>query len=250
MTSGKAGDPIFEEGDAGTDMYIIRQGQVQLTKRYAGEPRQLELLEVGDFFGEMSLLEAQPREVSARAVTDYQLLRIDTSTFDRIVDEDPEIAVRMLRKLSRRLRAQQEADARAAQIARGGLVVPKEAPSTPAASAESVARVATPKRASLVESQSGTEFPLGEPKEATIGRADRSTGFVPDIDLTSRDTDKTLSRRHATVLNREGTFFLREGVTRNGTFVNGKRVGAGVEVQLENGDRIRLGRIDLTFTVR
>ena len=46
----------------------------------------------------MSLLEEQPRQVSARALTGYKLLRIDHSTFDQMVEEKPEIAVRMLRK--------------------------------------------------------------------------------------------------------------------------------------------------------
>ena len=60
-----------------------------------------------------------PLIASAKALTDYKLLRINHSTFDHMVQENPEIAVRMLRKLSRRLRDRQEADLRADKIARG-----------------------------------------------------------------------------------------------------------------------------------
>ncbi|HEV3142240.1 MAG TPA: cyclic nucleotide-binding domain-containing protein, partial [Vicinamibacterales bacterium] len=97
LTSAEAGDFIFKEQDSGVDMYIIRNGQVELLKQYAGGERQIAMLEAGDFFGEMSLLEDQPREVSARAVGPVELLRIDATTFDRIVQEAPEIPVRMLR---------------------------------------------------------------------------------------------------------------------------------------------------------
>ena len=119
QVSAKAGELIFKEHDTGADMFIIRSGRVELLKEYAGQERQIAQLEVGDFFGEMSLLEDQTREVSARAAGPVELLRIDASTFDRIVQEAPEIPVRMLRKLARRLRDYQEHDARAAAIAMG-----------------------------------------------------------------------------------------------------------------------------------
>ena len=116
--NGKSGDTIFREGDTGTEMYIIQKGDIEIVKSYGPETRRLALPEVGDFFGEMSLLEDMPRDASALALTDHRLIRIDHSTFDQMVQENPEIAVRMLRKLSRRLRDRQEADLKAAQSIR------------------------------------------------------------------------------------------------------------------------------------
>jgi CRP-like cAMP-binding protein len=52
-----AGDYVFREGELGTEMYIVQEGQVEILKRIGGEERQLAVLEKGDFFGEMSLLE-------------------------------------------------------------------------------------------------------------------------------------------------------------------------------------------------
>lgn len=73
---------------------------------------------MGDFFGELSLLEELPRKESARAVTNYKLLKIDYPTFDLIVQQKPEIAIRMLHKLSERLQESQENSFNSAHISR------------------------------------------------------------------------------------------------------------------------------------
>jgi CRP-like cAMP-binding protein len=255
VVQSRAGEFIFREADPGAEMYIIQEGQVEVLKQYAGEARQLAILEVGDFFGEMSLLEEQPREVSARALGDCRLLRIDQSTFDQIVREDPEIAVRMLRKLSLRLRERQEADARAAEIAQGPLGI-AESPSARAAvpapaQAPAPAPRVTVRRVVLTDPTGATTFTLSDSTEATIGRIDRATGFTPDIDLTALDTERTLSRRHAKIVKRDGEFYVREEIgTRNGTFVNGERLATGVEIKLTDGAHVRFGLVELIFQNR
>lgn len=243
VVAAKKDEFVFREGDASTEMYIIQDGRVEILKTWAGESRQLAVLEPGDFFGENALLEDQPREVSARAVTDCRLLRIDHSTFDRIVRENPEIAIRMLRKLSRRLRERQEADLRAAEIAMGPLA---EAARPAAARAPRAA--AAPAGAVLVHPASGRRFAVPDRAEVTIGRPDRATGVTPDLDLSEVDPERTLSRRHAKIFRREGEFYLREDMgTRNGTFVNGERLATGVEVRLRDGDRVRFGLVETVF---
>src|SRR5258708_720874 len=235
-------------------MYIIRSGQVELLKDRAGSERQIVLLEAGDFFGEMSLLEDQPREVSARAVGPVELLRIDATTFDRIVQEAPEIPVRMLRKLCKRLHEYQEHEDRAAAIAMGPLSgVSSRHAATPAPLPEpeveeSSASAGFPV---LVDPKSQKMFELVDKGESTIGRADRLTGFTPDVDLSTLDTQRTLSRRHAKIVHKAGDYFVREEIgTRNGTFVNGTRVQTGVDVTLSSGDRIRFGMIETIFELR
>jgi hypothetical protein len=246
LVSAKTGDFVFRQNDPGADMFIIRSGRVELLKEYAGQERQLVVLEVGDFFGEMSLLEEQPREISARAVGPVELLRIDATTFDRIVSEAPEVPVRMLRKLARRLRDYQDHDARAAAIAMGSMAGP------PAAAPLDAAAVApaAPKSVRLVDPVTGKSFSLDGLTEATIGRVDRATGFTPDIDITPLDAERTLSRRHAKIVARAGGYFVREEIgTRNGTFVNGDRLQTGVDVKLSNGDKLRFGLVETVFTV-
>ena len=121
LLSFAARESIYSAGDVDPRMYIIHEGEVEVTKKIGPRKRRLAVLERGDFFGEMSLLEDLPREASARALTDCRLLPIDASTFDRMLRRYPEIAVRMLRSLSRRLRRHEEADERARAIAAGYL---------------------------------------------------------------------------------------------------------------------------------
>jgi len=86
---------------------------------------------------------------------------------------------------------------------------------------------------------------------STIGRVDRLYGYSPDIDLTLLDAQRTLSRRHARIVQKGADYFLHEEIgTRNGTFVNGERVQTGTDVQLASGDRVRFGMIETIFEIR
>jgi len=98
------GTTIFSEGDVGTEMFVIQSGSVEIAKRVKDEMKTLSVLEKGDFFGEMSILEDVPRTADAIARTDVELVKINQATFDEMLRHNGEIAVRMLRKLSRRLR--------------------------------------------------------------------------------------------------------------------------------------------------
>ena len=95
VVSHPMGDIIFSEGDIGTEMFIIQSGIVELFKSIGGETRVLATLEKGDFFGEMSVLEDVPRNASARAKTDVEVVRINGATFDTMLKSNTEIAIRM-----------------------------------------------------------------------------------------------------------------------------------------------------------
>lgn len=247
----KAGEFIIAEGDPGKDMYIIEQGQVEIVKSVGAGMRRLGVLEAGDFFGEMAILDDQPRGASARAVKDAKLLRIDASTFDQMLRQYPEIAIRMLRKLSARLR---EASANP-EIVRSettttgpGAPAPSEAPVTPrpAAAPKSAGEAGGSGR--LICASSGTELALPKKDDIKIGRFDQVTGIHPDIDLTTLDTNKMTSRRHARILRQGSKTQLCEDIgTPNGTFVNAVRIQTGVPVEIKDGDRIRFGDVEMTF---
>jgi len=234
------GESIFREGDLGTEMYIIQEGRVEILKEIQGEQRQLAVLEKGDFFGEMAILEDLPRTAGARAVTAAKLLMINGSTFDQMLRSNPEIAVRMMRKLSRRLR---ETDRMLRESI--GKPTPQPMVEMPPAAAEP-ASPASPER--LVHVKSGIEFFLSLGPETMIGRRDPVTGIHPDIDLTPADTQRSISRRHAKIFRRGGKFFLVEEIgTMNGTFVNGTRIETGVPTEMKPGDEIRCGLVPLLF---
>ena len=84
--------------------------------------------------------------------------------------------------------------------------------------------------------------------EMIVGRADRATGKVPDVDLTDLDVERTLSRKHAKIVKRNTAFFVCEEVSsRNGTFVNGQRLTRGSEVELHDGDEVLFGLVKTHF---
>jgi len=243
IVSVAAGEYLFKEHDLTTELFVVKEGQIELLKARWGDDRRMELLEPGDFFGESSLLEGAAREMSARAVTAAQVLKIDGATFGRLVAESPDIAVQMLRNRSRRVREQLEAEQRSLTAARAVAAAAKA--HAPVATAPQPVPAGRPV---LVHSATGTRFVLAEKSEHLVGRPERASGIVPDIDLSTLDTDRTLSRRHARIVQREGRVFVREeAATTNGTFLNASRLETGVEAPVADGDRVRFGRVELVL---
>lgn len=217
------GEYVFRQNDPGSEMFIVEDGQIAIVIDSGGE-KELTVLERGDFFGEMAILENLPRVTSARAKTDSRLLRIDRPVFDQIIRTNPEFAVRMLRALSGRLR---EMDG---------------------AAPKSSGKKAAPDAAKLIlRVHGGSAVPLRE-GDSTVGRYDASTDTTPDVDLTEVDTNKTTSRRHARITCRPNQVLLQEDVgTANGTFVNGMRLDPGVPVEIQAGDRVEFGGVSATL---
>jgi CRP-like cAMP-binding protein len=239
----REGDFVFREGELGTEMYIIHEGKVEILSGAEGSEQLLSVLEKGDFFGEMSILEDLPRGASARAVTDVKLLQINGSTFDQLLRNNPEIAVRMMRKLARRLRETDELLRSSTEHREAAVSVSREIPrmdeQAPAEGAER-----------LVHASSGMEFPLSTGLETTVGRKDAVTGIYPDIDLSPLDQQRSISRRHAKLYRRGSKFFVGEEIgTMNSTFVNGARLETGVPSEVRNGDEVRFGVVPLKFQV-
>ncbi len=236
-----AGQPIFAEGDVGTEMFVIQSGTVEIYKRSRrGEEKILATLEKGDFFGEMSILEDVARTASARAKTDCEVVRINQSTFDEMLRHNAEIAVRMLRKLSRRLRETTKLLERSTGAA----------PALDESSSDIFAKVSERHDIFRLVAAGGEEFFLNRDGETTVGRVDPVTGIKPDVDLANLDTQRSVSRRHSKIVHEAGEFRVVEEIgTMNGTFVNGARIVTGQPVTIKDGDRTRFGLVDLTFRV-
>lgn len=233
-----AGDLIFAQGDLGTDMFIIQEGEVDIIKHINGESHLLSHLERGDFFGEMALLESVPRTADALAKNDVKLLVINGSRFDDMLRKNPEIAVRIIRKYSKRLR---EANTLLERL------VGRDFDADHAA-LDATQMTPPPKAAQhrLVDVSTGTAFFFSTADETTIGRADPVTGILPDIDLTAVDTNRSVSRRHAKIIKASNEYHVLEEVgTVNGTFVNEQRIPTGVPVTIHNGDLVKIGLISM-----
>lgn len=243
----RKGDVVFHEGDLGVDMYIIQSGTVAVDKRIGATIRRLAVFGKGDFFGEMSLLEHLPRTATVTALEDCEMVRIDGSTFDSMMRSNTEIAVRMLRKFSVRLREMDKkieallvdrADERPALVDSHEAVTGVERPAETG-----------PALAILRNEEAGHEY-LVRKNEALVGRADPVTGIVPEIDLTNEENSRSISRRHARIVKKDGTFHIAEEVgALNGTYVNGKRIRPGVLTPLADGDKLLLGMVPLRFTL-
>lgn len=99
-----AGAVVFEEGDPGSRMYVIQSGAVQIVKRVASRTITLAHLGPGEAFGEMALLEGRPRSATAIVVAPGRILELDEAAFADLVGNEREVALRLLRRLSARLR--------------------------------------------------------------------------------------------------------------------------------------------------
>jgi len=95
-----AGETIFEKGDTGDCMYLIVGGEV----RVHDGGRTLNHLQTGDVFGEMAVLDAEPRMASVTAVKDSQLLRLAQEPLYEVMEDRSEVGRGIIRVLSRHLR--------------------------------------------------------------------------------------------------------------------------------------------------
>jgi CRP/FNR family transcriptional regulator, cyclic AMP receptor protein len=103
-----AGTVLFREGDSGSTMFVIHTGKVAIVKRVRGDDKTLAVLGPGEFFGEMAILNAKPRTATAEVLESAQLLEIDAKRFEQMVVSNAEIAVRLIKRLARRLEAADE----------------------------------------------------------------------------------------------------------------------------------------------
>ena len=247
------GAVLFNEGDEGEDMYIIQSGKVAIKKRVPHGETTLAVLEKGDFFGEMALLERIPRTAGAEMVEDGDLIVIGSEIFGDMVKGNPEIAVRMLRKYSLRLRETTKqiedlaakAEGAVAAAAASGVAMerPTQEPAKPAAPEQAEAL------AYFISKASGNVFPVFK-SDSLIGRYDSVTGQSPEIDLTNEDSARNISRRHARFVMKDGKPFVAEEIgTMNGTFLNGKKMANGVLTPIKDGDELTLCRLVLNFKI-
>jgi len=245
VASFPAGGVIFNDGDLGTEMFIIQKGKVEIRKQIGAEARVLSVLEKGDFFGEMSILEGMPRTATAVAVEETECIPINEATFDQMLRQNEEIAIRMLRRFSKKLRETTELLNRMA--GREGKIPSLEEtqhrqPVVPDAAVFCVLiSVEIPDKVFHVRRDGPT----------LIGRRDAVTEIYPDVDLSPVDTNRSVSRRHAKITVTDRELFLHEEIgTTNGTFLNGERLKKGEFYPLHYGDEVQFGLVRCTFEQR
>jgi len=93
---------IFNKGDHGDSLYVIVSGSVKV---WDGD-RLLNELGEGEVFGELALLDPEPRLASVKAAESTRLLRLDEAHFREVLDEQPEVSAAIIRVITRYLRSQ------------------------------------------------------------------------------------------------------------------------------------------------
>ncbi|MBI4377249.1 MAG: Crp/Fnr family transcriptional regulator [Elusimicrobia bacterium] len=103
------GEMIFSKAESAQQMFIVLGGRVKIFARSGGRKRKtFAYLEVGDFFGEMALVEGKSRSASAEAVDYSKLLVIQKNDFKRLLISDPHLSYYLLKSVSERLRKANE----------------------------------------------------------------------------------------------------------------------------------------------
>lgn len=99
----ESGAALFSEGDEGHEMYVVLEGKVLISKYIPGAGEEaLAILERGDFFGEMSLIDGEPRSADARAHGGpLTVLALDQSTIQEMLVLDPQASLDFLKLLCR-----------------------------------------------------------------------------------------------------------------------------------------------------
>ncbi len=99
----EAGDVLAQEGKAGKAFVFIVEGKVRVEK----DDKLVNRLSAYDFFGEISLIDGQPRTATVIAETDVKLLVLHSSYFDDLIDKVPDLSKEIMRALCKYLRQAQ-----------------------------------------------------------------------------------------------------------------------------------------------
>lgn len=235
-----AGSVFFREGELGSEMFIIQSGQVSISRVINGQECELAIFEKGDFFGEMALLEEFPeRSATAKAVTKTEVLQLRSTDFDDLLRRKPDIALRMLGKLSERLR---ESNRRLDEtLGKQAAQATQAAAMAPGSLGQGVAT-----EAMLYHDEARLAFALRLDADTSVGRHDPVTGVTPDVDLTALDPERTVSRRHAMLRVADHVVTVTEtNASTNGTFVNGAKLTAFEPRELTQGDVVQFALVTL-----
>ncbi len=104
----KKEDLIFDEDSKGDSMYVIKSGAVKIIKKVKNQENTIAVLNPGEFFGEMALLDGLPRSAAVRATADSEVFMISLEGYQQLRKEKPHTALKLMdiiiKVLSNRLR--------------------------------------------------------------------------------------------------------------------------------------------------
>ncbi|HET6452342.1 MAG TPA: Crp/Fnr family transcriptional regulator [Spirochaetia bacterium] len=102
----RKGDIIFCEYEPGDTFYLIQSGRVQVVRIIGDLEKNIAILNPGDYFGEMSILENVPRSATTIALDDVKALEFSRENFEVLTLGNPQIALKLLKGFAQRIYAQ------------------------------------------------------------------------------------------------------------------------------------------------
>jgi CRP-like cAMP-binding protein len=97
------GDTIIRQGDLGSSMYVIEDGEVEVVHLHDDKVIRLAILGRGDIFGELSLFGNNERSATVRALGNVRVTNVDRNIFLRRIQEDPSLAFQTFNNMAARL---------------------------------------------------------------------------------------------------------------------------------------------------
>jgi CRP/FNR family transcriptional regulator, cyclic AMP receptor protein len=217
---------LFREGDPSDEVILIRSGSADVLRQSGDDAIVLGTVRAGEFVGEMGVLEGRPRSATVRAVETVEAELIERQTFLERISAEPELARKLLLRMSARLRDVEDMLTRVyarQETASGGRELVAAAPTGEA-----------PPALTLTGSTYAAQFFIGpEPIRIphlpfTIGRRhdqhEPSSVITPDLAI-AEDAPHRLSRAHFMLLRDDDDIVVRDLNSTLGTIVNGQPLG-------------------------
>ena len=240
----RKGDIIIKKGSYGTSAYVIKSGRVEVSDLVNNKKIVLGILEQGQIFGEMGLVEDQPRSATVTALEDVQSAVLNRDSFNDLFGKNPKVLLPIIKALFERLRTANR------------MLMSKEVPDIVEPDEceypndiESI--ILSGLNESSAEALNGgdmniSKFPFKVGRKHEIDDVD----VLSDNDLYLQDFPPfNVSRNHFQIDKVEGRYVVIDRGSRLGTIVNGKRIN--VQSVLKMGENeIIVGQKVSPFTFK
>jgi hypothetical protein len=217
------GDILFRQGDPSDHVVLVRSGQADVLREAGDELILLGTAKEGEFLGEMGVLDARPRSATVRAATTLEVELISRQGFLERVSADPQLAQKLLVRMSARLRDVEDMLTRI--YTHGAEETARDWLPAPAAAAARITLAAATKRARAVV---GGEPIAIDRLPFTVGRrpeeGQAAPAITPDLAI-PEPAPYRLSRAHFSLLEEGGEVVVRDLGSTLGTLVNNRSIG-------------------------
>ena len=99
---------VVKEGDNSRELYIVHKGKLEVVKNINGQDQILSYVKEGEFFGELSLLNKEPRSATVRSVDQSVVLKVSPESFEVLISKIPNLALKIIHALAGRLQKTNE----------------------------------------------------------------------------------------------------------------------------------------------